>query len=192
MVGVADRPDQLRTKQEPLQQRASTNVQVAVAQSQALVDRSVRLVDVERRRLGLAKDFNLTAPNLDLAGEQLLVLLAGHSPGDLALDRQHELVAGPVGDGVSGRRLLGVHHDLRHAVAIAQIQEDEMAVVAAAMHPAGHADGAARVVGSQLAAGHVAVRRGEAEGRFGRRRAGLTHAEHRIRTRAHPTGNRMT
>lgn len=67
-----------------------------------------------------------------------------------------------------------------------------MAVVAAAMHPAGQTHHPADVVVAQLAARDVAVWRGKTEGSVGRNGAGITHAAHGIRTRAHPTGNRTT
>ena len=71
-----------------------------------------------------------------------------------------------------------VDDDLRQAVAVAQVDEDEPAVVAAAMHPAGDPDLAPGVVAAQLAARDVAIRRRQAEGGFGRDGglAGLTHA----------------
>ena len=44
-------------------------------------------------------------------------------------------------------RLLGVEHQLQHAAAVAHVDEDDPAVVAAAVHPAGHAHVVSRGVG---------------------------------------------
>ena len=55
-------------------------------------------------------------------------------------------------------RVRRVHDDLGDPVPVAQVEEDELAVVAAAVDPAGQARAAARVGGTQLAAGMAAVR----------------------------------
>ena len=66
--------------------RLAAQVQVAVAQPDALVDRGVGLVDVERRRLRLGQDLDLGGPELDGARRQLGVLGAGQADDDLARD----------------------------------------------------------------------------------------------------------
>ena len=52
----------------PLLHRLAAQVEIAVAQAEALVDRGIGLVDVERRRLRLRQDLDLGRPELDLAG----------------------------------------------------------------------------------------------------------------------------
>ena len=52
--------------------------------------------------------------------------------------------------------MLGVDDELDLAGVIAEVDEDEPAVVAAGVGPAGDGDAAARVVGAQLAAHDVA------------------------------------
>ena len=56
-----------------------------------------------------------------------------------ALDREHELAAQPLGLG-EHRRAVRIEHDLQQAFAVAQVDENHAAVIAAAVHPAGHAN----------------------------------------------------
>ena len=58
-------------------------------------------------------------------------------------------------------RVRCVHDDLGDSVPVAQVQEDELAVVAAAVDPAGQARAGSGVSGAELAAGMTAVRGGE-------------------------------
>ena len=72
--------------------------------------------------------FGLTVP----AGRR--AHLAGHP--------QHVLVAHAVG-GREGLGAVGIAHHLHQALAVAQVDEDHAAVVAAAVHPAAERDGLA-------------------------------------------------
>ena len=54
-------------------------------------------------------------------------------------------------------RVLGVEHELHDPGAVAQVDEDQPAVVAPAVDPAGHARRGVGAVGGQLAAPCVAV-----------------------------------
>ena len=76
MVGVAYGPDQLRSEQQAIEERLTTDVEIAVTQPQSLVHRRIRLVDVERRRLGLVENLHAACLDFDLAGRQLGVLSA--------------------------------------------------------------------------------------------------------------------
>ncbi len=125
-------------------------VEVAVLEAQLLVDVGV-LVDVERRRLGGVEQFGGLGAHLDLAGGEVGVLGAGAAALDTAADAQHVLAASVAGDGVRGR-LVGTEDDLHQAAAIAQVDEDEPAVVAPAVHPARERDLAALVACAQVAA----------------------------------------
>ena len=73
-----------------------------------------------------------------------------------------ELGADALGVGVGARGVGLVDHDLGDPVAVAQVEEDELAVVAAAVDPAGEAGGDARIGRAQLAVRVRAVGRGEA------------------------------
>ena len=63
----------------------------------------------------------------------------------------HELVAQRLG-GREGVGAVGVADDLHQAFAVAQVDEDDAAVVAAAMHPAHQRDGLAEVAAVDAAA----------------------------------------
>src|SRR5690606_10637879 len=60
------------------------------------------------------------------------------------------LVAQALGHG-KGSRSVGVAHDLRQTFAVAQIDEDDAAVVAATMHPAKQSDSLPEVIAANLA-----------------------------------------
>ena len=145
--GVADRHRALHA--------GAAQVDDAVAQPQQLVDRRL-LVDRERRRERLGERLRLGDLELDLAGVELRVdvaLLAAH---DRAGGGDDVLGAQPLGQRVGLGRRLGVEDELDDPGAVAQVDEDQPAVVAAAMHPAGDADGRVDVAGAQLAGPGVA------------------------------------
>ncbi len=69
------------------------------------------------------------------------------------LDLHHPLAPGRLRLGVGRSGLIGVRHHLRDPVAIPQVEEGEVAMVAPAMHPSGQRDALADVLGTQLATG---------------------------------------
>jgi hypothetical protein len=83
--------------------------------------------------------------------------VAGH---DLAVDADHALGAQALDDVEAGG--LGVQDQLGQAVVVAQVDEDQAAVVALAMDPARQAHRGAGVGGAEGAAGvgAIGVRRG--------------------------------
>ena len=86
----------------------AAQVEVAVAQPQVVAGVDV-VVDRDRQRGRLGEHAQLGDGDLDLAGGQVRVLVAGRSPGHLAGDVDAELVAQRV-------RLVGLsEHDLHHA-----------------------------------------------------------------------------
>ena len=128
-----------------------------MAQAQRLVDLRV-VVERERRRLGPRRArSSLGDRQLDLARAQLRVHRALLAADDLAGDADHVLGAHPLGERVRLRRFLRVEDDLQDARAVAQVDEHQAAVVAAAVHPAGHAHVLADARGVQLAGPCVAV-----------------------------------
>ena len=80
-------------------------------------------------------------------------------------DRDDELAPDPAGDRVRLGRVGLVDDDLGDPVAVAQVQEDELAVVAPAMDPAGEARRRSRRRRRAAARGVGAIGRGEAGGR---------------------------
>ena len=94
--------------------------------------------------------------HLDLAGRHLRVHGLGRAADDGAARLQDELVAHAVRDLRRVRRVLGVEDELRHAGLVAEVDEDEAAVIAAARRPAGERHLAALVLGPRLAATQIA------------------------------------
>ena len=74
---------------------------------------------------------------LDVAGPELVVLHAVEPLGDGAGGTDHELGPNGLGEGVCAGRVGVVDDDLGDAIAVAQVEEDELAEVAAAVDPAG-------------------------------------------------------
>ena len=102
------------------------------------------VVHRQRQRRGLGEHLQLGRGHLDLAGGQVRVLVARRAAGHLAGDLHAELVAQRV------RVLLAEHH-LDHAGGVAQVDEDDAAVVAPAGHPPGERHRRAGVARAQAA-----------------------------------------
>ncbi len=77
-----------------------------------------------------------SAVDLDLAGREARVLAAGRAPLDGAVDLDDVFVVQLGGDRVRLGRGRRVDRDLDDAGAVAQVDEDQAAVVAHAVHPA--------------------------------------------------------
>ena len=122
---------------------AAAQVQVAVAQPDVVTGLDL-VVHRQRQRRGLGEHLQLADGHLDLAGGQLRVLVALGAAGHLAGDLDAELVAQRV------RVLLAEHH-LDHTGAVAQVDEDDTAVVAPAGHPPGERHRGAGVRRAQAA-----------------------------------------
>ena len=89
---------------------------------------------MERRRLRFRKHGELRREHLDLAGREIRVDGALGTRAHDALDGEHEFPAQPLGL----REHLGpirIEHDLQQALAIAQIDENHAAVIAAPVYP---------------------------------------------------------
>ena len=165
VVDLADRLDQAAAQEQAALHGLAPDVEVPVAEAQGLVDRRVGVVDVERRRLRVVEDPDRARLELDRPRRQLRVLGPGLAERDLALERDDELGSQP-GRGLARLgRVPGVDHHLRDAVPVAEVDEGQLPVVAAAVHPAGEAGRRPGVVGPEGAAGVGAVRGGEAWGR---------------------------
>ena len=108
---------------------------------------------------GRREHLDVVGAQLDVAGRRASgSRVPGRRVGDRCRwTRDHELAADGRGDRVRLRRLLRVDDDLGDAVAVAQVEEDELAQVATAVDPAGERDRAADVLGAGVGAGQVAV-----------------------------------
>ncbi len=95
--------------------------------------------------------FEIGHEHLDRAGGQVRVLRAGRARAHLAIHADHPFRAHLLG-GLEGGAI-GVHHDLRHAVMVAQIDEEHAAMVADAVAPAGEPGDGADIGGAKPAAG---------------------------------------
>ena len=139
-------------------QRLAAQVEEAVLQPEVLG--VVGLAEHGHRQLlGRRQHLDLRGKHLDLAGRQLWVERALGAHADLAVDADHPLGAHRLG-GLEGGAV-GVGYHLGQAVVVAQVDEQQAAVIAHAMHPAGQPDSAADVGFAQRSAGvrAIAVRR---------------------------------
>ena len=131
-----------------------SQVEVAVTQPCALLH--VLVVELERQRLGARDDLELVHLHLDLARGQVRVDSRGRARGDLAHGAEHELVANLVRDLRRLRRTFGIDHELREAALVAEVDEDEPAVVAPLRRPARQCEALPDVLLAELARHHVA------------------------------------
>ena len=99
----------------------------------------VFVVELERRRHRGIEDLELLGQHLDRAAFQLRIDGAFRAPAHLADHLHAEFVADPVG-GLEHLDPVRVAHHLGQALAIAQIDEDHPAMIAAAMNPAEQRD----------------------------------------------------
>ena len=126
----------------------ATKVEVAVPQAQHFVGVDA-VVDRERHRLGLVQDLERGRADFDLAGGQRVVDGAFRPWPHRSLDADHVLTAHPVRCLAAG--LLGIDHDLHDARGVADVEEDDTAVVAAAVDPSAHHDVATDVGDAEVA-----------------------------------------
>ena len=160
VVDVADGLHEAAAGQDALLQRLAAQVQVAVLEAQRLVDLGLRLVDDEGRRARLGEDRDARSPAAPPRRWP-----AGRSPSPagaraiVPLTRRTYSLRTAAGDRVGGGRLGRVDDDLGDAVAVAQVEEDELAEVAAAVDPAGQRGRLAGVLGAGVGAGQGAVGR---------------------------------
>ena len=118
----------------------AAQVEVAVLHTQAFGAVGT-VFHKEGRRLGGVEQLPFQHHDLDLAGVQVGV---GHAFGagtHTALDGHHVFTADDMGFGMGFGGHFGAEHHLGEAVAVAQVNEDKAAVVAAVLHPAHQAHG---------------------------------------------------
>ncbi len=131
----------------------TTDVQVAPLHAGGLVGLDA-VFNGERRRDRGVQHLHGVGQNLDGTGDHVRVHGLGrtlaHPPGDL----QHVLAAQMLGLlEVLGAHAIRVHHNLGVAVAVAQVDEDEAAVVAGMPRPAGERHLLVHIISTQLPTG---------------------------------------
>ncbi len=133
---TADRARQLVAHQQPLLHDLAPQVEVAELEADLLAH---VLVELERQRLGAVEHGQFAGQELDLARGEVSVGGALRPRPHHARDRQYVLAAHALGLGEHAGSVR-IEHDLQQAVAIAQVHEDDAAVVAATVDPAGDRD----------------------------------------------------
>jgi hypothetical protein len=133
----ADRSDHARAQQDVLMDALAAQIEEPVAQPDLLA-RILVAIDLERQHLGGGKQLEGLGLNLDLAGRQLAVDRLGAALHHLAVDAHHELRARAL-DRLEDRAR-GIHHALGDPVMVPEVQEQQVAVVAFAVHPTGKSD----------------------------------------------------
>src|SRR4051812_36003202 len=151
---VADDRDRSRAGADVALHLRAPEIEPAVADPQRLVD--VLLVELERQRVGARDDPELVHLQLDLAGRQVRVDRLGRSRGGLALGPEPGVAGDLVRDLGRVGRALGVDHQLRQAALVAQVDEDEPAVVTPPRGPAREGEALPDVLLAQLTRLHVA------------------------------------
>ena len=147
LEGAAHGVDEARAVREVALHRRTAQVDVAVLEAR-LERRLRRARQVDRRRRRRGEHLDRVGDHLDTPSRALGVDLRALARADLAAHAEHEL--GPELDGGTERLR---DHDLRQAVAIAQIEKIDAAEVAARLHPAVERHDRSDVRRAQLAAG---------------------------------------
>ena len=138
--GVHGRPQgrhQPGANLEVLRHLRPAQVEVAVAQPEVLVDLDA-LVEREGRRLGLVEDLEAGGGDLHLTGGQVGIDRALGPGAHRALHPDHVLRPEPVGLGAAGGGR--VEHDLDETFPVAQVDEDNPAMIPTVGHPAAQGD----------------------------------------------------
>ena len=145
----ADARDHPRAQQDVALHRLAPQIEEAEAQPGVLGIVALG-IDLERQLIGGRLDDERIGDDLDLAGRQRRIDRVGAARDHAAGHGQHALETHRLGGREEG--MLGLKDDLGDAVVIAQVDEQQLAVVALAVHPAGQAHGQADLSRAQLAA----------------------------------------
>jgi len=151
IVEVADVLGDAMAEAEVAGHALTSEVQVAEPEAGGVAD---VCIGVDREGWGLRRvdHGNFGGLEFDVAGGEFWVLGAVATSDDLALDLDDVFVADVGGGGGGLGGVFGVEDDLDDAGGIAEVNEDEPAVIAAAVDPAGEGDLLAGVLGSEFAA----------------------------------------
>ncbi len=143
---VADRLDDLVAQLQRVLHRCAAKVHGSVLEPDRLVDLKLVFVDRERRRLSFSEHGHLAHAQLDLARANVRVDVLRLALCDLAGHGDDVLGAQPLGGCEDfGRAAVRMEHELQHTGAVAQVDEDEAAVVTPAVYPSRNAQRAASV-----------------------------------------------
>jgi len=152
MQGVANRPGDGVAQTQGLGNGRASHVEIAPLHARELVGVDI-VVEREGRRGRLVEDRALVHDHVDLARGQIGI---GSVFGALAHETGN--LDGPLGthplaqlEAILGG--IGIENDLRNARTVAQIDEDETAVVTPAGNPAGKRHRLADILATQLATG---------------------------------------
>jgi hypothetical protein len=158
---AADRVDDLPALDDVGMQPVAPQIEKAVLEPDVL---GIFLFAEHRHRqfVRRAQHFDIADEDLDLAGGQVNVLGAFRAAAHLAIDFHHPLGAQLLH--LLERRAAGIGHHLAQPVMVAQVDEQQAAVVADAVNPAGEAHVLADVAFAERAAvvGAVAMHHGAA------------------------------
>ena len=130
-------------------------IEVAILQAQFLVHlaRDFRVVHRERQHFGHVQHFELLRHHFDFAGGNFGIVRAGGTLADFAGDADDAFAAQRRGALEQFLRQIGrIENGLGAAFAVADVNEDEAAEVAAGMDPAGQRDGLPDVRRAQFVA----------------------------------------
>ena len=151
---AADRGDDAGAQHDVLVHALAAEIEEAVGQAQ-LVGVFLLGVHLHRQHFGKRLHLDLGGLQLDLAGGQAGVHCITLTGDNRAGDSDHAFEADAVDDG-EGRGVCS-EDDLGDAVMVAQIDKEQAAMVALAVHPAGKAGGLAGIGCAKLAAGVGAI-----------------------------------
>ncbi len=117
----------------------AAQVEVAIFQAHVLAH---LVVELERQRLGAVQRRELARQDLDLARGEVGVGGAGGTRAHQAAHAHDVFAAQALGFGEE-LGIVRIEHDLDQTLAVAQVDEDHPAVIAATIHPPGNGDFAA-------------------------------------------------
>ncbi len=139
-------------RQHPLH-RGTAEVHIAIVHPELFGGQFAEIIRKEWRIVGLVQDLQPRHDDLDLAGRQFGVLTAD-TDSHAAFDGDHVLVA-EFTRRLHGRGIdpvFGIEDELGDAETIAEIDEDQSAMVAIGVHPPIQADGQTNICLAELAA----------------------------------------
>ena len=136
---------------EDLLHGGPAEIEITMVQPELFV--GLGAVHFERRRRRRVIDDQIRRADLDAAGLELGIVLAGQPRSDDPLDADHVLVAQLAAAGLKLVAGLRLENDLSQAVAVAQVDEQQAAEIAPGVHPAVQDHVLTDLLGRQIAAG---------------------------------------